>query len=146
MTLDDATSEHCSTFFVEEEGTASSFRAMVGVIETRGLPSSLYTDRDSHYWTTSEAGGKVDREHRTQFGRAMRQLGVEMLPAYSPRAREGGWAPSGRVGAMDHIMYARRSSEPGKPGRALRPVTAGGHRRGRIAAVASCALGWRIGA
>ena len=53
----------------------------------RGLPSSLYTDRGSHYRHTPEAGGKVDRERPTQFGRAMRQLGVEMIPACSPEAR-----------------------------------------------------------
>ena len=87
ITLDDATSEHDSMFFVEEEGTASSFRGMAEVIETRGLPSSLSTDRGSHYWLTPEAGGKVDRERPTKFGRAMRQLGVEMIPAYSPEAR-----------------------------------------------------------
>ena len=34
-----------------------------------------------------QAGGKVDRDNPTQFGRAMRQLGVEMIPAYSPQAR-----------------------------------------------------------
>ena len=59
---------------------------MSEVIERWGLPSA-YTDRGSHYWTTPEAGGKVDRDHPTQFGRAMRQLGVEMIPAYSPEAR-----------------------------------------------------------
>ena len=87
ITLDDATSEHYSMFFVEEEGTASSFRGMAQVIEGWGLASSLYTDRGSHYWHTPEAGGKVDRVRVTQFGRAMRQLGVEMIPAYSPEAR-----------------------------------------------------------
>ena len=87
ITLDDATSEHYSMFFVEQEGTASSLRGMAEVIRTRGLPSSLYTDRGSHYWLTPEAGGKVDRTRPTQFGRAMRQLGVEMIPAYSPEAR-----------------------------------------------------------
>ena len=73
-------------FFVEEEGTASSFQAMAEVIEIHGLPSSLYTDRGSHYWIIPEAGGKVDRLHRTQFGRAMHPLGVERIPAYSPQA------------------------------------------------------------
>ena len=87
ITLDDATSQHDSIFFVEEEGTASSFQGLREVIERRGLPSSLYTDRGSHYWDTPEAGGKVDRDNPTQFGRAMRQLGVEMIPAYSPEAR-----------------------------------------------------------
>ena len=74
-------------FFLEEEGTASSFRGIRDVIEKRGLFSSLYTDRGSHYWHTPEAGGKVDKENPTQFGRAMRQLGIEMIPAYSPEAR-----------------------------------------------------------
>ena len=87
VTLDDATSEHYSMFFVEEEGTASSFRGLAEVIRGWGLPSSLYTDRGSHYWSTPEAGGKVDRDRPTQFGRAMRQLGVQMIPAYSPEAR-----------------------------------------------------------
>jgi len=58
------------------------------VIEARGLACSLYTDRGSHCWLTSEAGGKVDRERPTQFGRAMmNDLGIDMIPAYSPEAR-----------------------------------------------------------
>lgn len=87
VTMDDATNEHYSMFFVEEEGTASSFRGVREVIEARGLFSSLYTDRGSHYWITPEAGGPVDKLQLTQFGRAMRQLGIEMIPAYSPEAR-----------------------------------------------------------
>jgi transposase len=86
-TMDDATSEHYSMFFVEEEGTASSFRGVGDVIAVRGLFSSFYSDRGSHYWNTPEAGGKVDRENLTQFGRAMKQLGIEMIAAYSPQAR-----------------------------------------------------------
>ena len=74
-------------FFCEEEGTHSSFVGVRDVIEPRGLFCSLYTDRASHYWTTLEAGGKVDKTHLTQFGRAMKQLGVEMIPGYSPEAR-----------------------------------------------------------
>lgn len=87
VTLDDATSEHYSMFFVEEEGTASSFQGVQEVIEKHGLFSSFYSDRGSHYWHTPEAGGKVDKENPTQFGRALRQLGIEMIPAYSPEAR-----------------------------------------------------------
>ena len=87
VTMDDATSEHYSMFFVEEEGTASSFRGVRDVIEARGLFSSFYSDRGSHYWHTPEADGKVDKDHPTQFGRAMRQLGIEMIAAYSPEAR-----------------------------------------------------------
>jgi transposase len=87
VTMDDATNEHYSMFFVEEEGTASSFRGIREVIEKRGLFSSLYTDRGSHYWYTPEAGKKVDKHNLTQFGRAMRHLGIEMIAAYSPEAR-----------------------------------------------------------
>lgn len=87
LTMDDATNEHYSLFFVEEEGTKSSFQGVKEVIETRGLFSSLYTDRGSHYWTTPEAGGKVDKVNLTQFGRAMKNLGIHMIPAYSPEAR-----------------------------------------------------------
>ena len=87
VTLDDATSEHCSMFFVEEEGTASSLRGVREVIEARGLFSSFYSDRGSHYWLTPEAGGKVDKDNPTQFGRAMKHLGIDMIAAYSPEAR-----------------------------------------------------------
>ncbi len=87
VTMDDATSEHVSMFFVEEEGTASSFRGVREVIDTRGLFSSFYSDRGSHYWHTPEAGGKVDKQNLTQFGRAMAQLSIEMIAAYSPEAR-----------------------------------------------------------
>ena len=87
VTMDDATGEHYSMFLVEEEGTQSSFRGIKEVIDSHGLFASLYTDRGGHYWHTPEAGGKVNKELPTQFGRAMRQLGIEMIPAYSPEAR-----------------------------------------------------------
>jgi hypothetical protein len=90
VTMDDATNEHYSMFFVPEEGTASSLRGMREVILGHGLFSSLYTDRGSHYWNTPEAGGKVDKTNLTQFGRAMKQLGIEMIPAYSPEAAASG--------------------------------------------------------
>ena len=87
VTMDDATNEHYSMRFVEEEGTASSFLGIRDFIERRGLFAALYTDRGSHYWNTAEAGGKVDKKNLTQFGRAMHQLGIEMIAAYSPEAR-----------------------------------------------------------
>lgn len=87
VTMDDATGEHYSMFFIEEEGTASSFRGVHEAIEARGLFSSFYSDRGSHYWHTPEAGGKVDKHHLTQFGRALAHLGIEMIAAYSPEAR-----------------------------------------------------------
>jgi len=87
VTMDDATSEIYSAFLVEEEGTASTFRALLEVFGHHGLPLSFYTDRGSHYFRTDEAGGKVDRAHPTQVGRALAQLSIEHIAAYSPEAR-----------------------------------------------------------
>jgi transposase len=87
VTMDDATSEIYSAFLVEEEGTASTFRALLEVFTARGLPSSLYTDRGSHYFLTPNAGEPVDKEQLTQVGRALAHLGIEHIPAYSPQAR-----------------------------------------------------------
>lgn len=87
VTMDDATNEHYSMFFVAEEGTASSLCGVRETILDHGLFSALYTDRGSHYWLTPEAGGKVDKVALTQCGRAMKHLGIEMIPAYSPEAR-----------------------------------------------------------
>lgn len=87
VTLDDATSQIYSAFLVEEEGTASTFRALKEVFGEHGLPLSLYTDRGAHYFHTPEAGGKVDRSKPTQVGRALAHLGVEHIAAYSPQAR-----------------------------------------------------------
>jgi transposase len=87
VTLDDATSTIYSAFLVEEEGTGSTFRACLEVFTTRGLPSSLYTDRGSHYFYTPAAGGPVDKSRLTQVGRALAHLGIEHIAAYSPEAR-----------------------------------------------------------
>jgi len=85
--MDDADSTIYSAFLVEEEGTASTFRACLEVFAQKGLPASLYTDRGSHYFTTPKAGEVVDKEHPTQVGRALERLGIEHIPAYSPEAR-----------------------------------------------------------
>lgn len=87
VTMDDANSELYSMFLVEEEGTWSSFRGLEDVFLAKGLPCSLYSDRGSHYFVTPTAGGPVDKEALTQVGRALRQLGIEHIAAYSPEAR-----------------------------------------------------------
>jgi transposase len=87
VTMDDATNEIYSAFLLPEEGTASTFQALLEVFGTHGLPLSLYTDRGSHYFHTPEAGGKVDRTRPTQVGRALAHLGVDHIAAYSPEAR-----------------------------------------------------------
>jgi transposase len=87
VTMDDATSAILSAFLVDEEGTASTFRGLAEVVERHGLFCSFYTDRGSHYFHTPEAGGPVSRTVLTQVGRALKQLGIEHIAAYSPQAR-----------------------------------------------------------
>jgi transposase len=104
VTMDDATNTIYSAFMTPEEGTASTFRALSEVFGLHGLPLSLYTDRGSHYFHTSEAGGAVDRKHLTQVGRALAHLGVEHIAAYSPQAR-------GRSERLFHTLQDRLVKE-----------------------------------
>jgi transposase len=85
--LDDATSEIYYAQLVEEEGTRTLMPAVQEVIETQGLFCALYSDRASHFFVTPKAGGKVDLNQLTQLGRALQELGIKMIPAYSPQAR-----------------------------------------------------------
>src|SRR5476651_104123 len=85
--LDDATSEIYYAQLVEEESTATVMAGLKEVIERKGLFCALYSDRGSHFWLTPKVGGKVDPHRLTQVGRALRELGVQMIPAYSPQAR-----------------------------------------------------------
>ena len=85
--LDDATSAIYYAQLVAEESTATVMAGLREVIERQGLFCALYSDRGSHFWLTPKAGGKVDPHRLTQVGRALRELGVQMIPAYSPQAR-----------------------------------------------------------
>jgi transposase len=87
VVLDDATSEIYYAQLVEEESTPTVMTALREVIERQGLFCALYSDRGSHFWLTPKAGEAVDHERVTQVGRALRELGVRMIPAYSPQAR-----------------------------------------------------------
>lgn len=113
-----ATSEIYSAFLVEEEGTHSTFRGLLEVFVAHGLPSSLYTDRGSHYFHTSKAGEAVDKERPTQVGRALDRLGVEHIPAYSPEARPcAAWlrhdaGASGSLGSSPRAWFGTLQSLP----------------------------------
>ena len=85
--LDDATSEIYYAQLVEEESTATVMAGLKEVVERKGVFCALYSDRGSHFWLTPKVGGKVDYQRRTQVGRALHELGVQMIPAYSPQAR-----------------------------------------------------------
>jgi len=85
--LDDATSEIYYAQLVEEEGTRTLMPAVREVVEKQGIFCALYSDRASHFFVTPQAGGKVDESRVTQLGRALKELGIKMIPAYSPQAR-----------------------------------------------------------
>jgi len=85
--LDDATSEIYYAQLVEEESTRTVMEGLREVIESKGLFCALYSDRGSHFFVTPKAGEKVDKQRPTQVGRALKELGVQMIPAYSPQAR-----------------------------------------------------------
>ena len=107
VTMDDATSEILSLFLVEEEGTASTFRALREVIAEHGLFCEFYTDRGSHYFYTPQAGGPVSQTQLTQVGRALKQLGITAIAARSPEAR-------GRSERMFRTLHDRLPKEIGR--------------------------------
>jgi len=85
--MDDATSEVYYAQLVEEESTGTVMAGLRAVIEQQGVFCALYSDRASHFFLTPKAGEPVDHHRLTQVGRALRQLGIQMIPAYSPQAR-----------------------------------------------------------
>lgn len=87
VVLDDATSEIYYAQLVEAEATRTVMAALREVVETRGLFCSLYSDRAGHFFVTPKQGERVDACRPTQVGRALQELGVKMIAAYSPQAR-----------------------------------------------------------
>jgi len=85
--LDDANNEIYYAQLVEEESTLTVMAGLKEVIARKGAFCALYSDRGSHFWLTPKAGGKVDPHRLTQVGRALKELGIQMIPAYSPQAR-----------------------------------------------------------
>jgi len=100
--VDDATNQVWAQFF-EAETTRASYDVLEGWVRRRGLPQSLYVDRDSIY--RCEGVGSVAEQlagqaPQTQFGRAMGQLGVELILANSPQAK-------GRVERTNGVLQDR---------------------------------------
>ncbi len=87
VVMDDATSEVYYAQLVSEESTATVMHGLRTVIEEQGVFCALYSDRASHFFLTPKAGEPVDHHRLTQVGRALRELGIQMIPAYSPQAR-----------------------------------------------------------
>jgi len=100
--VDDATGHVWAQFF-EQETTRASYDLFEGWVRRWGLPRSVYADRDSIYrceGVGSIADQLAGKEPQTQFGRAMEQLGVELILANSPQAK-------GRVERMNGTLQDR---------------------------------------
>lgn len=87
VVLDDATSEIYYAQLVEAESTRTVMAALREVVEKKGVFCSLYSDRAGHFFVTPKRGERVDVSRPTQVGRALQELGVKMIPSYSPQAR-----------------------------------------------------------
>jgi hypothetical protein len=72
---------------VEEESTVTVMAGLKEVIQRKGVFCALDSDRGSHFWLTPTVGGRVEAHRLTPVGRARRELGIQMIPAYSPQAR-----------------------------------------------------------
>jgi transposase len=81
---DDATNTLYYARLVPEENTRTVLAALRHVVGTHGLFCALYTDRAGHFIHTPPAG---QVRHETQVGRALQQLGIELIAAHSPQAR-----------------------------------------------------------
>ena len=87
--IDDATSEVFAQFS-EGETTIAAMETFAGYVDQYGLPRGLYVDRDSIYRSDREATlaeNLAGEDPTTQFGRAMKELDVELILARSPQAK-----------------------------------------------------------
>lgn len=84
---DDANNEVYAMILVKEEDTASCMAIIRETIEKKGIFCSLYSDRASHFFITKRAGNNVSKNRSTQIARALQELGIQPIPAYSPEAR-----------------------------------------------------------
>jgi hypothetical protein len=89
---DDATGQILAAHFqIEAENTVGYLRALLAMIAAHGVPLSLYRDRHSifqrndNHWTLAEQ--LAGKQTPTQLGRALEQLGIQQIPAYSPQAK-----------------------------------------------------------
>jgi molybdenum-dependent DNA-binding transcriptional regulator ModE len=104
--VDDATNR-TGARFSEEETTRASYDVFAMWVRQHGVPGSLYVDRDSIYRCERPATVSEQisgQKPRTQFGRAMEQLGVEVIMAHSPQAK-------GRVERRNGLLQDRLVKE-----------------------------------
>jgi transposase len=109
LAIDDATGKVPHALFRDQENTEGYFHLMAGIIRQCGIPLAIYSDRHTVFRRARLAGEKLDtsiagERKPTQFGRAMRELGVTQVFAHSPEAK-------GRVERANGTFQDRLVSE-----------------------------------
>lgn len=102
--VDDSTSRVLYAQLWPGETVRAVMTAMYEIVREYGIPESFYTDRAGWAFDTPEAGGKVSKTRLTQVGEALRRLGVEHIPSYSPQGR-------GRSERMNRTVQGRLVNE-----------------------------------
>jgi len=92
LAIDDATGTAPFALFQKQENTEGYFRLMRGIIQQKGIPLALYSDRHFAFRYNGKAkealeGALTEKRNPTQFGRAMREMGVTQVFARSPEAK-----------------------------------------------------------
>ena len=100
--IDDASSRVYARFYAYE-GTIPAMDSFTRYVTRYGIPLAVYADRHSTYQSSAEptvAEQLAGAEPMSQFGRALGELGVELIPAYSPQAK-------GRIERLFHTFQDR---------------------------------------
>jgi len=90
--IDDATGTVPSALFRDQEDTQGYFLLLKETIQTKGIPLALYSDRHGIFQRTPKEPETLQEQlagerNPTQFGRALRELGIESILALSPQAK-----------------------------------------------------------
>lgn len=100
VAIDDATGKLLALRFEKEETTAGYFRLTRTYLEKHGRPLAFYSDK----YGVFRVNHKDCEDHETQFGRAMRELNIELICANSPQAK-------GRVERVNQTLQDRLVKE-----------------------------------
>jgi len=107
LAVDDATGTVPYALFREQEDMQGYFLLIEGIIQRRGVPMAIYTDRHAvfkHTRPVFRPGDRTGVKNQTQFSRAMKELGISMILAQSPQGK-------GRVEKMAGTFQDRLVSE-----------------------------------
>ena len=151
--IDDATGTVPYALFREQEDAHGYFLLLQEIIQNKGIPLALYSDRHSIFVVNSKGPESLEEQlagerQPTQVGRALKELGIQSIVAISPQAKgriERLWgtfqdrlvaemrlAGATTLEEANQVLWdflprfnARFAVPPSQPGSAYRPLEAG---------------------